>query len=93
MVNLSTLGLEAKFTNSICGLIVACGMLVLGILSINNWQWKETNGENVHVSLSCDSGQILVDIIIIIIDISIINIHRTLTKKWMSKYVLIFLKH
>lgn len=79
MVNLSTLGMEAKFTNSIGGLIVACGMLVLGILSINNWQWKETNGENVHVSLSCDSGQILVDLIII--DISIINIHRTLTKK------------
>lgn len=90
MVNLSTLGLEAKFTNSIGGLIVACEMLVFGILSINNWQWKETNDENVHASLSCDSGQIIVDIIIIIT----INTKYTQdTDKNVSKYVFIFFKH
>lgn len=70
MVNLWTL--EAKFTNSIVGLIVACGMLVFGILSINKWQWPETSGENVHVIVEADSGQILLLLLLyMIIDIII----------------------
>ncbi|XP_023278107.1 cytochrome b ascorbate-dependent protein 3-like isoform X1 [Seriola lalandi dorsalis] len=51
----SSLPVEAKFANSLGLLIVAFGLVVLGILSINKWQKPETEGEGVHLLLSEDS--------------------------------------
>ncbi|XP_044030222.1 lysosomal membrane ascorbate-dependent ferrireductase CYB561A3-like [Siniperca chuatsi] len=51
----NSLPMEAKFANSLGILIVAFGLFVFGILSINKWQRPETDRENVHLLLTEDS--------------------------------------